>query len=180
MQTTQATPRSRLIRFSAAALALGVAVVLAAPLATGAQVPARGQNIAPVYEGFWRNDDGSIDLWFGYYNRNWEEQIDVPVGPDNHMDPGGPDLGQPTHFFPRRSQFVFKVTVPADFRRQRDRLVADEQRGEREGVRHVAAGVHGRRDGHDGQLRRRRADRVPPGHDRQHGPGADARDALRR
>ena len=39
----------------------------------------------------------------------------MPVGPDNHMDPGGPDLGQPTHFFPRRSQFVFKVTVPADF-----------------------------------------------------------------
>ena len=110
----QMTP-SRLVRVSAAALALGVAVVLAAPLATGAQAPARGQNIAPVYEGFWRHDDGSIDLWFGYYNRNWEEEIDVPVGPDNHMDPGGPDLGQPTHFFPRRSQFVFKVTVPADF-----------------------------------------------------------------
>ena len=109
------TPRSRLLRVPAAALVLGVAVVLAAPLTTGAQAPARGQNIAPVYEGFWRHDDGSIDLWFGYYNRNWEEEIDVPVGPDNHMDPGGPDLGQPTHFFPRRSQFVFKVTVPADF-----------------------------------------------------------------
>ena len=111
----QTTPRSRLVRVSAAALVLGVAVVLAAPLTNGAQAPARGQNIAPVYEGFWRHDDGSIDLWFGYYNRNWEEQLDVPVGPDNHMDPGGPDLGQPTHFFPRRSQFVFKVTVPADF-----------------------------------------------------------------
>ena len=111
----QMTPRSRLLGISAAALALGVAVVLAAPAATGAQAPARGQNIAPVYEGFWRHDDGSIDLWFGYYNRNWEEELDVPVGPDNHMDPGGPDLGQPTHFFPRRSQFVFKVTVPADF-----------------------------------------------------------------
>ncbi len=111
----QTTPRSRLARVSAAVLVLGVAVVLAAPLTSGAQAPARGQNIAPVYEGFWRHDDGSIDLWFGYYNRNWEEQLDVPVGPDNHMDPGGPDLGQPTHFFPRRSQFVFKVTVPADF-----------------------------------------------------------------
>ncbi len=111
----QTTPRSRLLRVSAAALALGVAVILAAPSTTGAQAPARGQNIAPVYEGFWRHDDGAIDLWFGYYNRNWEEEIDVPVGPENHMDPGGPDLGQPTHFFPRRSQFVFKVTVPADF-----------------------------------------------------------------
>ena len=111
----QMTPCSRLLRVSAAALALGVAVILAAPPTTGAQAPARGQNIAPVYEGFWRHDDGSIDLWFGYYNRNWEERLDVPVGPGNHMDPGGPDLGQPTHFFPRRSQFVFKVTVPADF-----------------------------------------------------------------
>ncbi len=111
----QTTPCSRLLRVSVAALALGVAVMLAAPPTTGAQAPARGQNIAPVYEGFWRHDDGSIDLWFGYYNRNWEEEINVPVGPDNHMDPGGPDLGQPTHFFPRRSQFVFKVTVPADF-----------------------------------------------------------------
>ena len=39
----------------------------------------------------------------------------MPVGPGNHLDPEGPDLGQPTHFFPRRSQFVFKVNVPADF-----------------------------------------------------------------
>ena len=64
---------------------------------------------------FWRHDDGSIDLWFGYYNRNWEEEINVSVGPGNHLDPEGPDLGQPTHFFPRRNQFVFKVPVPADF-----------------------------------------------------------------
>ncbi len=80
-----------------------------------AQAPARGQNVVPVYEGFWKHDDGSIDYWFGYYNRNWEEEIDVPVGTGNNLDPGGPDLGQPTHFFPRRNQFVFKVSVPPDF-----------------------------------------------------------------
>ena len=80
-----------------------------------AQAPARGQNIAPVYEGFWTNDDGTFDLLFGYYNRNWEQEIDVPVGPDNFFSPGEPDRGQPTHFFPRRSQFVFRVRVPADF-----------------------------------------------------------------
>lgn len=82
---------------------------------TTAQAPARGQNVTPVYEGFWRNADGSFDLLFGYYNRNWEEEIDVPVGPGNTLDPGGPDRGQPTHFFPRRNQFVFKVRVPANF-----------------------------------------------------------------
>lgn len=97
-----------------AALVIGAGLLLAMP-EPQAQAPARGQNIAPVYEGFWPQEDGTIDLWFGYYNRNWEEEIDVPIGPDNHMDPGGPDLGQPTHFFPRRSQFVFKVTVPGDF-----------------------------------------------------------------
>lgn len=88
---------------------------LLSPSTTWAQAPARGQNIAPVYEGFWTNDDGSYDLLFGYFNRNWEEQIDVPVGPDNFLSPGDPDRGQPTHFYPRRSQFVFRVRVPADF-----------------------------------------------------------------
>ena len=81
----------------------------------GAQAPARGQNVVPAYEGFWRNADGTYDLMFGYYNRNWEEELDVPVGPGNTLDPGGPDQGQPTHFFPRRNQFVFKVRVPANF-----------------------------------------------------------------
>ncbi len=89
------------------------AVAVAGPV--NAQAPARGQNIAPVYEGFWKNADGSFDLLFGYYNRNWEEEIDVPVGPDNFLEPGGLDQGQPTHFFPRRNQFVFRVRVPADF-----------------------------------------------------------------
>jgi len=80
-----------------------------------AQTPARGENIAPVYEGFWANEDGSFDLMFGYYNRNWVEEFDVPVGQENFFEPGPPDRGQPTHFFPQRSQFVFRVRVPADF-----------------------------------------------------------------
>src|ERR1700730_11939091 len=75
----------------------------------------RGQSVAPVYEGFERNPDGSFDLLFGYFNRNWEEEIDVPIGPDNGFEPGERDQGQPTHFFPRRNQFVFRVRVPADF-----------------------------------------------------------------
>lgn len=39
----------------------------------------------------------------------------MPIGPANMIEPGGPDQGQPTHFFPRRSQFVFSVRVPKDF-----------------------------------------------------------------
>ena len=75
----------------------------------------RGQNIAPVYEGWEKNPDGSFNLLFGYFNRNLGERIDIPVGPDNTIEPGGPDQGQPTHFYPRRSRFLFKIRVPADF-----------------------------------------------------------------
>jgi hypothetical protein len=74
-----------------------------------------GQNIAPAYEGWERNDDGSFNLVFGYFNRNWEEEIDVPVGPANAFEPGAADRGQPTHFLPRRNRFVFRIRVPADF-----------------------------------------------------------------
>jgi hypothetical protein len=55
---------------------------------------------------------------FGYFNRNWEEEIDLPIGPDNTVEPGGADQGQPTHFFPRRNRFVFRVRVPKDFGKQ--------------------------------------------------------------
>src|SRR5437764_6454022 len=73
-----------------------------------------GQGVAPVYEGFDLNDDGSFNMWFGYMNRNYEEEIDLPVGPANTFEPGG-DRGQPTHFTTRRHKDVFKVTVPKEF-----------------------------------------------------------------
>src|SRR3954470_7190736 len=73
-----------------------------------------GQGVAPVYEGFDLNADGSFNMWFGYMNRNYEEEIDLPVGADNTFEPGG-DRGQPTHFTTRRHKDVFKVTVPKEF-----------------------------------------------------------------
>ena len=93
-----------------------LAVACAAPLLGEAQQLRRsGDTVAPVYEGFQRMPDGSIDLLFGYFNRNWEQRVDVAVGPDNHFSPGESDRGQPTHFYPRRNRFVFRVPVPADF-----------------------------------------------------------------
>jgi len=74
-----------------------------------------GQSISPAYEGWDKNPDGSYNIIFGYMNSNWEEQIDVPVGPGNNIQPGSMDQGQPSHFSPRRNRFVFKVRVPADF-----------------------------------------------------------------
>ena len=98
---------------SAAMVAAALAIVPSSGLAQ--QSFATGQTIAPAYEGWERNDDGSFNLVFGYMNRNWEEVIDVPVGPDNSIEPDGPDQGQPTHFYPRRNRFVFRIRVPADF-----------------------------------------------------------------
>jgi hypothetical protein len=92
---------------------VGIALVAAA--GPHGQQPTTGLNIAPAYEGWEPNADGSFNLIFGYFNRNWEEWIDVPIGAANTMEPGGPDQGQPTHFLPRRNQFVFKVRVPKDF-----------------------------------------------------------------
>src|SRR5690349_22450671 len=77
-----------------------------------------GDNVAPVFEGWEKNADGSYELVFGYLNRNYEEEPEIPIGADNSFSPGPADRGQPTHFYPRRQQFMFKVHVPANFGNQ--------------------------------------------------------------
>jgi len=76
-----------------------------------------GESVIPVFDGWQRNADGTFDLVFGYFNRNYEEQLDAPIGPQNNVD--GVDHGQPTHFYPRRNRFVFRVKVPKDFGKTR-------------------------------------------------------------
>jgi len=98
-----------------ARLAIPLLVALAVPPEAAAQTYQRGQNVAPAFEGWERNDDGSFSFLFGYMNRNWLEEVDVPVGEHNAFSPGPADRGQPTHFLPRRNRFVFKVRVPADW-----------------------------------------------------------------
>jgi hypothetical protein len=75
----------------------------------------KGQSVSPSYEGWMPNEDGSFTLYFGYMNTNWLEEFDLPIGPDNDIEPGGPDQGQPTHFYPRRNPFLFTIRVPKDF-----------------------------------------------------------------
>lgn len=74
-----------------------------------------GQDVVPVYEGWLKNPDGSFTFVFGYFNRNWKEELVIPAGPDNRLEPGPMDRGQPTYFLPRRQSWVFRVTVPADW-----------------------------------------------------------------
>jgi hypothetical protein len=74
-----------------------------------------GQAITAAFEGWYPNADGSKTILVGYYNRNMKEVLDIPVGPNNHVDPGGPDRGQPTHFLTGRQWGIFSITVPKDF-----------------------------------------------------------------
>jgi hypothetical protein len=74
-----------------------------------------GQTVQPIFEGWTKNADGSFNLFFGYLNRNHVQELSVPVGPENQIEPGGPDRGQPTYFYTRFNRQLFSVTVPANW-----------------------------------------------------------------
>ena len=99
---------------------LFVAALLAGQLPT--ELPSTkfssGQDVQPYFEGWIHNPDGTFDLVFGYFNRNWQEELAIPAGPDNSVEPGGADRGQPTYFLPRRQSWVYRVRVPRDFGKQ--------------------------------------------------------------
>ncbi len=80
-----------------------------------APVGSSGRTVTPVFEGWYRNSDGTYSIYFGYYNRNAKEVLEIPMGPDNMMEPAHLDGWQPTQFHPRRHWGVFAVKVPADF-----------------------------------------------------------------
>jgi hypothetical protein len=77
-----------------------------------------GASVTGAFEGWFSNEDGSRSFLVGYFNRNTRQELDIPVGADNRIDPGGPDLGQPTHFLPGRQWGMFVVPVPKGFTRQ--------------------------------------------------------------
>ena len=74
-----------------------------------------GASITGAFEGWFDNPDGSRSFLVGYFNRNTQQALDVPIGPNNRIEPGGPDMGQPTHFLPGRQWGMFAVPVPKDF-----------------------------------------------------------------
>ncbi len=100
----------------------GLTILMLVAVVSAASRPAaqslsysRGQNVSPAFEGWEVGADGATYFVFGYMNRNWEEEVDVPVGPDNGFNLGPADQGQPTHFLPRRNRFAFRVPVPQGF-----------------------------------------------------------------
>ena len=78
-----------------------------------------GASVTAAFEGWFRNADGSFTFLIGYYNRNQAQVLDVPIGPNNRIEPGGPDRGQPTHFHTGRQWGMFAVKSPSDFGQQR-------------------------------------------------------------
>ncbi|MEP7117228.1 MAG: hypothetical protein ABI880_06590 [Acidobacteriota bacterium] len=112
-------------------LAIVAVAALALPMVAGAQTPPpapvaprilplepareRGASITPAYEGWYENADGSFSLMVGYYNRNKSETLEIPVGPNNRIEPGDIDQGQPTFFEVGREWGVFVIKVPKDF-----------------------------------------------------------------
>lgn len=77
-----------------------------------------GNAAGPIYaafEGWGPLRDGTNALLIGYFNRNKSQELDIPIGPDNNIEPGGPDQGQPTHFLTGRQYGMFAITVPKDF-----------------------------------------------------------------
>src|SRR5688572_26696723 len=62
-----------------------VVTILALTIATGGTLFAQslsytsGQAVSPAYEGWEQDPDGSKYFVFGYMNKNWEEELDVPI-----------------------------------------------------------------------------------------------------
>jgi len=113
------------------AAAAAVSVLASAPPLT-AQLPPElrdyplatlhksGDLVAPFFDGWFDNGDGTVTYAFGFLNRNTEEIVDIPLGEDNHIEPAQYDGVQPTHFpvynrrglTGKRERQAFGITVP--------------------------------------------------------------------
>ncbi len=110
-------PGTRKVTYS---LGFGLAMSLAGPLAAVQQIPlpppsTSGLTVTPAFEGWYENGDGTYSLSFGYYNRNSDEIIEIPIGPDNMLGTAGLPQNQPTRFEEGRHWGTFVVRVPGDF-----------------------------------------------------------------
>jgi len=94
-------------------------ILVGGALLSGQQIPEPrkqfGASATAAFEGWFDNKDGSRGFLVGYFNRNTQQELDIPIGPNNQIEPGGPDLGQPTHFLPGRQWGMFVVPVPKNF-----------------------------------------------------------------
>jgi len=89
------------------------------------EAPPNSKNnfVAPYFDGFYQNPDGTWTLSFGFMNRNDEDLIEIALGENNFIEPAEYDGIQPTTFpvvsyggfGGPRERGVFGVVVPEDF-----------------------------------------------------------------
>lgn len=87
-----------------------------------APLPTEGLGVAPFFDGWYENADGTITFSFGYSNLNREDVVEIPLGPDNVIVPKEYDGRQPTSFPPAVSEADDGAARPSD-RRERERGV---------------------------------------------------------
>jgi hypothetical protein len=103
---------------------------------TGSVIRPAGGPVVPIYDGWYQNPDGTYTLCFGYYSVNSEEDLTIPLGPDNFIEPREYDGLQPDYFerIPerpfayRRRYCAFSVRVPETFT-ENDEVVWTLRRG---------------------------------------------------
>jgi len=117
-QTTESVFMNRPRVAALCAIALASSLVVSAQIQLPSAPPRQfGASITGAYEGWFDNADGTHSFLVGYYNRNTVQELDIPIGPNNRIEPGG-DLGQPTHFLPGRHTGVFVVIAPKEFTKE--------------------------------------------------------------
>jgi hypothetical protein len=98
---------------------LSIAGALCSVLLVGQTIPEPrkqfGASVTGAFEGWYETGDSTRGFLVGYYNRNTQEELDIPIGPNNRIEPGGHDMGQPTHFLPSRQFGMFAIPVPKGF-----------------------------------------------------------------
>jgi hypothetical protein len=83
----------------------------------------RDNFVAPYFDGYYKNADGTYTLSFGFMNRNDSDLIEIPLGEDNFIEPAQFDGVQPTSFpvvsysgfGGPRERGAFGVVIPADY-----------------------------------------------------------------
>jgi hypothetical protein len=108
---------------------------------TGSVLVSTGGPVIPIFDGWYANPEGGYTLCFGYYSVNYDEDVAIPLGPNNFVEPARYGGGQPDYFerIPgepfryRRRYCVFPVRVPSDFAPE-DRVVWTLRRGREEAL----------------------------------------------
>jgi len=107
------------VLFAAGALIAGGVLLFAQTEQASIPQPRRqfGSSVTGAFEGWFPSETDKTVRTFlvGYFNRNTREELDIPIGPNNRIEPGGPDMGQPTHFLPGRKYGMFAIPIPKDF-----------------------------------------------------------------